>query len=79
MVFQESALFDSMTVRENVAYRAYEEGQDETEIEGKVEKTLGFVGLEDAIEKISFGVVGRNETPGCTCPRSNQRTGDHAL
>src|SRR5262245_51221096 len=29
MVFQESALFDSLTVRENVAYRAYEEGHDE--------------------------------------------------
>ena len=38
-------------MRENVAYRAYEEGQDETEIEGKVRQTLGFVGLEDAIEK----------------------------
>ena len=32
MVFQESALFDSLTVRENVAYRLIEMGEDEEEI-----------------------------------------------
>jgi phospholipid/cholesterol/gamma-HCH transport system ATP-binding protein len=51
MVFQESALFDSLNVRENVAYTLYERGTDENEIEGRVRKTLGFVGLEDAIDK----------------------------
>jgi phospholipid/cholesterol/gamma-HCH transport system ATP-binding protein len=51
MVFQESALFDSLNVRENVAYRLYELGTDEDEIEARVRKCLGFVGLEDAIEK----------------------------
>jgi phospholipid/cholesterol/gamma-HCH transport system ATP-binding protein len=51
MVFQESALFDSLSVRENVAYRLYELGTDEEEIEKRVRKSLGFVGLEDAIEK----------------------------
>lgn len=51
MVFQESALFDSLSVRENVAYRLYEIGTDEEEIEQKVRKSLGFVGLEDAIDK----------------------------
>jgi phospholipid/cholesterol/gamma-HCH transport system ATP-binding protein len=51
MVFQESALFDSLTVRENVAYRLYEIGVDEDEIERKVRESLGFVGLEDAIDK----------------------------
>jgi phospholipid/cholesterol/gamma-HCH transport system ATP-binding protein len=51
MVFQESALFDSLTVRENVAYRLYELGVDESEIETKVREGLGFVGLEDAIDK----------------------------
>jgi phospholipid/cholesterol/gamma-HCH transport system ATP-binding protein len=51
MVFQESALFDSLTVRENVAYRLYELGTDEDEIEQRVRKGLGFVGLEDAIDK----------------------------
>lgn len=51
MVFQESALFDSLSVRENVAYRLYELGTDENEIEQRVRKELGFVGLEDAIDK----------------------------
>jgi phospholipid/cholesterol/gamma-HCH transport system ATP-binding protein len=51
MVFQESALFDSLTVRENVAFRLYETNVDESEIDAKVRQVLGFVGLEDAIEK----------------------------
>jgi phospholipid/cholesterol/gamma-HCH transport system ATP-binding protein len=51
MVFQESALFDSLNVRENVAYRLYELGTPEAEIETRVRKSLGFVGLADAIEK----------------------------
>jgi len=51
MVFQESALFDSLTVRENVGFRLYEEGVDEEEIDRKVREVLGFVGLEDAIDK----------------------------
>lgn len=51
MVFQESALFDSLTVRENVAFRLYEAGTAENEIEQRVRKSLGFVGLEDAIDK----------------------------
>jgi len=58
MVFQESALFDSLTVRENVAYRAYEEEVDEEEIETKVRQTLGFVGLEDTIEKFPSELSG---------------------
>ena len=58
MVFQESALFDSLTVRENVAYRAYEEGIDESEIEARVRQTLGFVGLEDAIDKFPSELSG---------------------
>src|SRR5688572_8161435 len=41
MVFQESALFDSLTVRENVAYRLYEIGASEDEIEQRVRKSLG--------------------------------------
>jgi phospholipid/cholesterol/gamma-HCH transport system ATP-binding protein len=58
MVFQESALFDSLTVRENVAYRAYEQGVDEDEIETKVRQTLGFVGLEDTIDKFPSELSG---------------------
>ena len=58
MVFQESALFDSLTVRENVAYRLYELGVDEDEIDAKVRQSLGFVGLEDAIDKMPAELSG---------------------
>jgi phospholipid/cholesterol/gamma-HCH transport system ATP-binding protein len=58
MVFQESALFDSLNVRENVAYRLYEMDGDEQEIERRVRQTLGFVGLEDAIEKFPSELSG---------------------
>jgi phospholipid/cholesterol/gamma-HCH transport system ATP-binding protein len=58
MVFQESALFDSLNVRENVAYRLYELGVAESEIEEKVRESLGFVGLEDAIEKFPSELSG---------------------
>jgi phospholipid/cholesterol/gamma-HCH transport system ATP-binding protein len=58
MVFQESALFDSLNVRENVAYTLYEMGTDEDEIETRVRKELGFVGLEDAIEKMPSELSG---------------------
>jgi phospholipid/cholesterol/gamma-HCH transport system ATP-binding protein len=58
MVFQESALFDSMDVRENVAYRLYEEGIDEREIETRVRESLRFVGLEAAIEKLPSELSG---------------------
>ncbi|HUJ79798.1 MAG TPA: ATP-binding cassette domain-containing protein [Nitrospiria bacterium] len=51
MVFQEGALFDSMTVGENVGYRLFEEGDlSEPEIEDRVRHLLGFVGLEEAID-----------------------------
>jgi phospholipid/cholesterol/gamma-HCH transport system ATP-binding protein len=46
MVFQEGALFDSLTVGENVGYRLVEEGRlDDDEIEAQVREMLGFVGL----------------------------------
>jgi phospholipid/cholesterol/gamma-HCH transport system ATP-binding protein len=51
IVFQESALFDSLTVRENVAFRLMEEKLPEQEIEQRVREVLRFVELEDAIEK----------------------------
>jgi phospholipid/cholesterol/gamma-HCH transport system ATP-binding protein len=51
VVFQGGALFDSMTVGENVGYRLLEEGKrSEREIERVVLEKLGFVGLEDAID-----------------------------
>ncbi len=58
MVFQESALFDSLTVRENVAYRLYELHVAENEIDQRVRQSLGFVGLEDAIDKVPSELSG---------------------
>jgi phospholipid/cholesterol/gamma-HCH transport system ATP-binding protein len=50
MVFQESALFDSFTVRENVAFRLIEEGRvPEDEIERQVREALSFVELERTV------------------------------
>jgi phospholipid/cholesterol/gamma-HCH transport system ATP-binding protein len=51
-VFQEGALFDSMTVEENVAFRLREEGVPEEEIEPKVREALRFVELEHAIDQV---------------------------
>src|SRR5215472_10954782 len=43
MVFQEGALFDSLSVYENVAYRLHEERVDEDEVEHEVRRMLKFV------------------------------------
>jgi phospholipid/cholesterol/gamma-HCH transport system ATP-binding protein len=50
-VFQEGALFDSLTVADNVAFRLREEKTDEDEVEMRVREALRFVELEDAIDK----------------------------
>jgi phospholipid/cholesterol/gamma-HCH transport system ATP-binding protein len=51
MVFQESALFDSLTVRENVAYRLMEEhGIYDEEIDVRVRESLRFVELEHTLD-----------------------------
>jgi phospholipid/cholesterol/gamma-HCH transport system ATP-binding protein len=52
MVFQEGALFDSLSVYDNVAYRLHEGGLDEAEVEREVRRMLSFVDLEDAIDKM---------------------------
>lgn len=51
MVFQESALFDSFTVRENVAFRLIEDGDvAESEIDRRVREALSFVELEHTVD-----------------------------
>jgi phospholipid/cholesterol/gamma-HCH transport system ATP-binding protein len=50
MVFQESALFDSATVRENVAYRLIEEHVSPDETERRVREALRFVELEHTLD-----------------------------
>jgi phospholipid/cholesterol/gamma-HCH transport system ATP-binding protein len=59
MVFQESALFDSLTVRENVAFRLLEE-QDysDEEIERRVREALRFVELEQTIDLLPSELSG---------------------
>ena len=59
MVFQEGALFDALSVGENVAYRMRESGiQNHREIQHKVRELLGFVGLKDAINKLPTELSG---------------------
>ena len=59
MVFQEGALFDSLSVYENVAYRLREQGViDEDEVESEVQRMLRFVDLEDAIDKMPIELSG---------------------
>jgi len=45
-VFQEGALFDSLTVRDNVAYQLIQEEVPDDEIDVRVRESLRFVGLE---------------------------------
>ncbi len=59
IVFQEGALFDSLSVYENVSYRLHEEGErDEIEIEQRVREMLSFVDLAEAIYKMPSELSG---------------------
>ena len=52
MVFQEGALFDSLTVRENVGYKLFEElNWKPEEANQRVEEVLGFIGLAEFIDR----------------------------
>jgi len=57
-VFQEGALFDSLTVGENVAYRLHEDGVDEDEIEPRVKEVLHFVELAHTIDSLPSELSG---------------------
>lgn len=57
-VFQEGALFDSMSVAENVAFPLREEGVPEGEIEERVREALGFVEMESALERLPSELSG---------------------
>ncbi|MGH9915368.1 MAG: ABC transporter ATP-binding protein [Pyrinomonadaceae bacterium] len=58
MVFQEGALFDSLSVYDNVAYRLHEMEVEEDEVEQEVRRMLRFVNLEDAIDKMPIELSG---------------------
>jgi phospholipid/cholesterol/gamma-HCH transport system ATP-binding protein len=59
MLFQESALFDSLTVAENVGYRlAEEEGLPLDQVRRRVAEVLGFIGLGDFIDRMPSALSG---------------------
>jgi phospholipid/cholesterol/gamma-HCH transport system ATP-binding protein len=59
MVFQEGALFDSLTVRENVGYELWEELHWPAEkVNARVEEILGFIGLSEHIDKMPSELSG---------------------
>src|SRR3954449_8547412 len=58
MIFQEGALFDSLSVYENVAFKLHESGVPEDEVESEVRRMLRFVNLEDAIDKMPSELSG---------------------
>jgi len=58
IVFQESALFDSQTVEENVAFRLIEEHSPPDEIHGRVIEALRFVELENTVKKFPAELSG---------------------
>ena len=58
MVFQDGALFDSLTVYENVGYRLFEQGMAEPEIEETVRRMLRFVNLEQTMNMMPSELSG---------------------
>ena len=59
MLFQETALFDSLTVAENVGYRLYEEtDMPPDEVRTRVTEVLGFIGLGDYVDAMPSDLSG---------------------
>jgi phospholipid/cholesterol/gamma-HCH transport system ATP-binding protein len=58
MVFQEGALFDSLTVAENVGYKLIEEGVPEQDVWKRVEEVLGFIRLAEFIDRMPSELSG---------------------
>jgi phospholipid/cholesterol/gamma-HCH transport system ATP-binding protein len=59
MVFQENALFDSLTVGENVGYRLYEESDvPPDQVRARVEEVLEFLGLREFIDRMPASLSG---------------------
>jgi phospholipid/cholesterol/gamma-HCH transport system ATP-binding protein len=58
MIFQEGALFDSLSVYDNVAFKLHEQGVPEDQVEPEVRRMLRFVNLEDAIDKMPIELSG---------------------
>ena len=57
-VFQEGALFDSLSVEDNVAYCLREDHVDDEETDRRVRESLRFVEMEDTLEKMPSELSG---------------------
>jgi phospholipid/cholesterol/gamma-HCH transport system ATP-binding protein len=58
MDFQDGALFDSLSVYDNVAFRCHENGIPEDQVEQQVRRLLRFVDLEEAIDRMPAELSG---------------------
>ena len=59
MVFQENALFDSLTVAQNVGFRLSEERElTEEQIDARIDEVLGFVGLSEFADRMPAALSG---------------------
>ena len=58
MVFQEGALFDSLTVRDNVAYQLIQERVPDDEIDSRVHEALRFVELDETFDMLPSSLSG---------------------
>jgi phospholipid/cholesterol/gamma-HCH transport system ATP-binding protein len=58
MVFQENALFDSLTVAENVGFRLTEERMPDADVDRRVAEVLGFVGLGEFADRMPSQLSG---------------------
>lgn len=58
MVFQEGALFDSLTIRDNVGYQLIQEQVEDEEIDSRVRQVLSFVGLEETFDMFPSSLSG---------------------
>jgi phospholipid/cholesterol/gamma-HCH transport system ATP-binding protein len=59
MLFQESALFDSLSVADNVGYRLAEETDvPPVDVRRRVEEVLGFIGMEEHIDRMPSELSG---------------------
>ncbi len=80
IVFQEGALFDSLSVQDNVAYRMREEGNStEEEMEAAARRLLGFVGAGTCDQQNACRAFGRDEAEGRHRSGPGRGAPDHAV
>jgi len=78
LLFQEGALFDSMSVADNVAYRLHEDGVPEEEIAPRVLEVLRFIELEHTLDLFPRKYRGY-EAPRVDCQGGDQPAAHRAL